>query len=367
MKNLRSFTTICLLLLIACCEEPQTEITAVRARVNLSQDVKLNDLQIIGSHNSYKVAIEQRLLNIISTFDADGARALEYEHPPFTEQLELGLRNLELDVFHDPDGGYYRNPRGLNLVRLSFRRPLPYDTENRLREPGLKLFHIQDLDFRSNQLLFKDALAELKSWSDANADHIPIIVTINAKDATAPLTRNPLAFDAPALRNIDTEIRSIFSPEQLITPDLVRGDRATLEQAVLTDGWPEVNSIRGRFLFVLDEGNEKINRYVESFPNLEGAALFVNREEGSPEAAFRILNNPIGDFDKIQSLVAKGYMVRTRSDAETTEARNNDFSRFKSARQSGAQVITTDYYTPSQLFDSDFQVIFEDGTYVREK
>ena len=286
---------------------------------------------------------------------------------PLPNSWSSGCATLELDVFHDPDGGYYRNPRGLSLVRFSFNRPLPYDTANRLSEPGLKVFHIQDLDFRSNQLLFTDALAELKSWSDANADHTPIIITINAKDANAPLTRNPLPFDAAALQNIDTEIRSVFSEDQLVTPDLVRGDRATLEEAVLNDGWPAVNSIRGRFLFVLDEGNEKIDRYLESFPNLEDASLFVNREEGNPEAAFRILNDPIGDFERIRSLVAQGYMVRTRSDAETVEARTNDFAKFESAKESGAQVITTDYYIPGQTVRLRFSGYFEDGSYERVK
>ena len=279
----------------------------------------------------------------------------------------MGLRNLELDVFHDPEGGYYSNPAGLDIVRASGNTSLPFDEEEKLKVPGLKVFHVQEIDFRSNQLLFKEALVELKNWSDKNADHTPIIITINAKDVEIPSTRKPLAFDASALKNIDDEIRSIVPKEKLITPDLVRGNKATLEEAVLKSGWPKLAAVKGKFLFVLDEGDTKLDLYLEKFPDLKGAVLFVNKEEGNPEAAFRIVNDPITDFDKIQSLVKLGYMVRTRADADTKEARTDDYSRFERAKASGAQVITTDYYMPSRLFESDFQVIFEDGSYERIK
>ncbi|SDD69194.1 Phosphoinositide phospholipase C, Ca2+-dependent [Pricia antarctica] len=334
---------------------------------NSLEDIKINDIQIIGSHNSYKVAIERPILDYLFQLDSATGRSLQYEHPPFTEQLELGLRNLELDVFNDPKGSYYSNPAGLDIVKASGNIPLPFDQANKLKVPGLKVFHVQEIDFRSNQLLFKDALTELKKWSDKNPGHTPIIVTINAKDGEIPNTLKPLIFDAEALQTIDAEIRSIFSEEKLITPDLVRGSSTTLEEAVLKDGWPKLKDVNGKFLFVLDEGDAKLDLYLQRFPSLKGAVLFVNKAEGNPEAAFRIVNDPIADFDKIKELVALGYMVRTRADADTKEARANNYSKFEKAKESGAQIITTDYYVPSKLFESDYQVIFDDGTYERIK
>lgn len=334
---------------------------------NSLAEIKLNDIRVIGSHNSYKVAIEQPLLDYLFQLDSATGKSLQYEHPPFTKQLDLGLRNLELDVYNDPEGGYYSNPAGLDIVRASGNTPLAFDKAERLKVPGLKVFHVQEIDFRSNQLLFKDALTELETWSDKNTGHTPIIVTINAKDGEIPNTRKPLVFDVEALQTIDTEIRSIFSEEKLITPDLVRGKRTTLEDAVLKDGWPKLTDVKGKFLFVLDEGDAKLDLYLQSFPALKRAALFVNKAEGNPEAAFRIVNDPIADFDKIKELVASGYMVRTRADADTKEARENDYSTFEKAKTSGAQVITTDYYVPSKLFKSYYKVIFEDGTYERIK
>lgn len=117
----------------------------------------------------------------------------------------------------------------------------------------------------------------------------------------------------------------------------------------------------------MDEDDTNQDLYFEKFPDLKGAVLFINKEEGKPEAAFRIFNDPISNCDEIQSLVKLGYMVRTRADTDTKEARTNDYSRFEKAKASGAQVITTDYYIPSCLFESGFKVIFEDGSYERVK
>ncbi|MGF1558232.1 MAG: phosphatidylinositol-specific phospholipase C1-like protein [Flavobacteriaceae bacterium] len=329
-------------------------------------DLKLNDIQVIGSHNSYKIAIEKPLMDYLLNLNP-ATSSLEYEHISLSEQLNLGLRGLELDVFHDPEGGFYSNPAGLDIVRSTGQEPLAFDPHGKLKEAGLKIFHVQDIDFRSHQLLFKEALEELVSWSNANPGHTPIIITINTKDGLVPRTRDPLPFDADALKNIDVEIRDVLSEEQLITPDLVRGNFETLEEAVIAQGWPFMKDVMNRFLFVLDEGDIKSDLYLSQFPQLKGAVLFVNKKEGHPQAAFQIINDAVGKFDQIKKLVAKGYMVRTRADSDTREARGNDYTKFEKAKASGAQIITTDYYMPSTLFESDYKVKFDDGKFERIK
>ncbi|RVT74398.1 hypothetical protein EOD40_12835 [Flavobacterium sufflavum] len=328
--------------------------------------IKLNDIQVIGSHNSYKIAIEKPLWNYLFKKDSVLAKSLQYTHIPIEEQLDLGLRNLEYDVLYDPKGGYYSNPKGLAIVKTLGKKPLEYDAANKLAQPGLKMFHIQDIDFRSHYLLFKEGLEALKKWSLKHPNHTPIFILINAKDSNKNLLK-PLPFTKKALESIDAEIRSVFEDSQLITPDLVRGKFHTLEEAVLKKGWPDLDAVRGRFLFVLDEDETKINRYVDGHPGLKNRVLFVNAKEGKPEAAFRIVNNPVKDFEYIKELVAKGYMVRTRADDGTTEARTNDYSRFEKAKASGAQVISTDYYLPSTLFKSSYKVSFENNSFEKIK
>ena len=332
-----------------------------------SSDVRLNEIQVIGSHNSYKIAIEKALWDYLYQQDPKKATTLQYEHISIKEQLELGLRNLELDVFHDPNGGHYSNPKGLAILDSLQVPKQAFDREEKLKQPGLKLFHIQDIDFRSHHLLFKDCLKEMKQWSDQNPGHTPVFVLMNTNDKEIESLRKPLPFTAMAYDSLDMEIRSVFPDKKLITPELVRAGFETLEEAVLNHSWPKLEDVKGRFLFVLDEKADKIALYLKNHPNLKKQVFFTNSLEGSPEAAFRVVNDPIRDLEYIKELVQKGYMVRTRADAGTRESRNNDYTKFKKAIKSGAQVISTDYYLPAKLYPSDFKVIFENNRYERIK
>ena len=326
---------------------------------------KLNEIQVIGSHNSYKSQMAPELLEYLSKVNPSASQSLEYAHIPLESQLDLGLRNLELDVFHDPQGGRYSNPKGLEIIQNAGGKIPNYDPTDALSKPGLKLFHIQDLDFQSHYLLFADALKALRSWSESNPDHSPVFILINAKDGNIPGTRPVLPFTAAALDSIDLEIRTHLGMEHLITPDDIRGNYKDLESAVLAGKWPLLEDVRGKFLFVLDETEEKIDRYLSAKPGLENAVLFVNKKEGNPTAGFRIINNAEKDEAYIRDLVKKGYMIRTRADSDTKQARTNDYSTFEKAKASGAQVISTDYYQPSSFFKSDYKVNFDGNVYER--
>jgi len=341
--------------------------TIYSQHINENLSLKLNEIQVIGSHNSYKKAIEPSLWKLIYTKDSLLAYALQYEHLALENQLDLGLRGLELDVNHDPLGGKYKNPLGLSILRQLGIEPEPYDIDNKLNQSGLKVFHIQDFDFRSDNLLFVDCLRAIKKWSKANNKHIPIIITINAKDDKINFkgTVVPLPFTKPALDSIDLEIRSVFSESELITPDFVIGNHSTLREAIRTNGWPKLEDVKGRVMFVLDETGKKLDNYLNSDKSLMGKVMFVNVVEDNDNAAIRIINDPIKDENYIKSLVKQGFIVRTRADAETIEARKNDYNRFEAAIRSNAQIISTDYYQSSRLFESSYQVIFKDGSYTR--
>lgn len=326
---------------------------------------KLNQIQVIGSHNSYKSQMAPELLAYLSKINPPASQSLEYAHIPLEAQLDLGLRNLELDVYHDPEGGKYANPKGLEIIKASGGSIPDYDPSNALSKPGLKLFHVQDLDFQSHYLLFADALKALKTWSENHPDHSPVFILINAKDQNIPGTRAILPFTATALDSIDLEIRTHLGMDHLITPDMVKGNYDNLEQAVLAGNWPNLDDVRGKFLFVLDENEEKIDRYLTAKPELKNAVLFVNKKEGNPTAGFRIINNAEKEEAYIRELVKKGYMIRTRADSDTKQARTNDYSTFEKAKASGAQVISTDYYYPSTFFQSEYKVNFGEGVYER--
>jgi hypothetical protein len=329
-------------------------------------DLPINKIQIIGSHNSYKEAIDPALLGKIRYVDYALARSLDYSHAGLPEQLSLGLHNLEIDLYADAKGGKYAHPRGLRWVGKA-RGSLPYDPQGEMREPGFKIFHVQDIDFRSNCLTLKRCLRELRNWSDEHKGHYPVFITINAKDDFIPFPgfTLPEKFRSFEFDQLDKAITDNLGTDKIITPDDVRGRYPTLESAVLAGHWPTMAEARGKFIFILDETGKKRAAYIGGHPSLRNRMLFVDGVPGTPEAAFLIVNDPVRDSPRIRDLVLKGYMVRTRADADTQEARRNDLSRFNAACASGAQIITTDYYRKSTHFPSDYVVCFEKGEYMR--
>ena len=302
--------------------------------------VRLNQLQVLGTHNSYHLAPEPALRAALG----DRVRTYEYTHRSLTEQLEeLGVRQFELDVFADPEGGRYARPAALQLVP-GLEPPGPA-----MREPGFKVLHVQDIDYRSTCPTLQACLEEIRDWSRAHPSHVPIMVLIEAKDGMpreAPGVEfvEPVPFRADALRALDDEIRSVFDDDQLITPDRVRGDHPTLEAAILGTGWPLLGESRGRVLFALDNTGEHRERYLEGNPVLEGRVMFVSSPPGQPSAAFLKLNEALGeDASRLRKMVEAGYLVRTRADVSTEEARSGDTTRRDQALRSGAHYVSTDY------------------------
>ncbi|WP_405247783.1 phosphatidylinositol-specific phospholipase C1-like protein [Cellulophaga sp. Asnod2-G02] len=326
-----------------------------------SQDRKLHQTQVIGSHNSYKQAIQPKLYSYLERRDTTGGlQNLAYTHIPIPEQLDLGLRNLEIDVHADPEGGRYAHPKGLSIVSGDE----VYDEKHSMNSPGFKVFHIIDIDFRTSYYTLKDCLIALRAWSDRNPEHSTIFITLEPKDSDQSIFgTQAVPFTGALFDALDTELRTYLGADKIIMPDNIIGEYKTLEAAVLAGNWPSMEHARGKFLFILDDNHKKKELYKKGHANLKGRVAFVNEKEGSPEAAAMILNDPKDSC--IPELVRKGYLIRTRADAGTTQARTNDYSNFEAAKKSGAQIITTDYYLPSTLFRSTYQVQFDDATYER--
>ena len=328
---------------------------------NNDDNLPINKIQVIGSHNSYKRAIDPHLFKVFSQKDSVSASRIDYEHIGVTEQLDMGLRNLEIDVYADAKGGKYAHPRGLDWAKDQ----APYDENHEMDAPGFKVFHVQDLDFRSDFLTFKGGLDKLKKWSDAHPDHTPVFITLEAKDNVMKGEgfSTPEKFTAETYDQLDQVILNTLGKEKVITPDLVRGKYKTLEAAVLNANWPTLKNARGKFIFIFDQKGEKMELYIKNHPSLKGRVLFANAAPGRPEAAMMIINN--AKAPEIPQLVKKGYIIRTRADSDTQEARRNDRSAFDAACASGAQIITTDYYQKSTHFKSDYEISFADGKYFR--
>jgi hypothetical protein len=303
----------------------------------------MNQVQVIGTHNSYHAGIAPSESKLWRETSPAAFAGLDYQHPALTQQLDGGVRQLELDVFADSQGGRYAHPSGPQTVAAAGLPADPvFDPKGIMSLPGFKVMHVQDVDYRSNCQPFTACLREVRAWSNAHPRHIPIFILIETKQGMPRGTHltETEPFTATTFDALDAEIHSVFPPEEMITPDDVRGGDDSLEQAVLDGRWPSLDSARGKVVFLMDQ-HDVSAVYLAGHPSLRGRVLFTNSDPGNPDAAFIERND--GPAGEISELVRAGYLVRTRTDADTKEARINDTHRRNAMLASGAQILSTDY------------------------
>ncbi len=317
------------------------------ARAEEPAALRLDQAQVIGTHNSYHVAPDPVALRIVGGAAPGEARASDCTQRPILDQLErLGVRQLELDLYLDPKGGLYARPMALGVAAKEGTLVPPHDPERKLRAPGIKVLHSPDFDFRTTTLTLVDALTEVRAWSDRHRGHFPVFLLLELKSQSFwPLTRPP-KWDAAGLEALEREVLGVLPRERLLTPDDVRGSAATLREAVAGRGWPALDSARGKVVLLLDNEGDEREAYLAPSPTLAGRLLFVSVPREHPAAAFMKRNDPVGGFDDIRALVAAGFLVRTRADEATVAARANDPTRRDRALASGAQLVSTDYPEP---------------------
>jgi hypothetical protein len=330
----------------------------------LDDTLRLNQIQVLGSHNSYHVEADPIILQILATLSATLEMQIEYQHIPLPDQFETqGIRQIELDVWADPQGGLYASPFALRTVTEDPDARIP-----ELDVPGFKVLHIADVDYRTTCNTLIECLTQVKGWSDAHPGHVPMMIQIEAKDDAIEIGLDfalPIPIGPAELDALDAEIRSVFPPEQLITPDDVRGTHDTLLEAIAQDGWPSLGASRGKVLFCFDNEGSYRADYIAGHAALRGRVLFTSSEPPAAEAGFIKLNDPLADFDHIKDVVAQGFIVRTRADADTVQARSGDVTMRDAAIASGAQFVSTDYPVPNPAFGTGYMVAIPGGTPAR--
>ena len=83
---------------------------------------------------------------------------------------------------------------------------------------------------------------------------------------------------------------------------------------------------------------------------------FVQGKAGMAHTAFMLFDNAVTRGADIRDAVQKGYLVRTRADIDTADARKDDGARRDAALASGAQIISTDYLTAPNIYANDYHL-----------
>jgi hypothetical protein len=319
----------------------QVDVAAQRKQDKL---VHLNQIQVIGSHNSYHTGFAPSARKYLEQVNPKALRALDYSHPALDVQLTGGVRQLEIDVFADTKGGRFAHMDIDDKIKAAgLPADPPFDPNHVMDKPGFKVMHVQGLDQRSSCQTFVACLTTVRAWSKAHPGHMPIFLLIETKEGEVkelPAAPKTEAFTPAVFDLLDAEIRSVFKPGEIILPDEVRGKHATLNEAIKSGAWPTLEKARGRVVFLMDQRKVE-SIYTEGHPSLRGRISFTNAEAGQPDAAFIEEND--GTKAVIDGLVKQGYLVRTRTDEGTEQARTNDTTRRDAALATGAQIISTDY------------------------
>jgi len=264
-------------------------------------DLRLNQLQVIGTHNSYHTRKNPINLGRASEWN--------YTHAPLDVQLDRGVRSFELDL-HYRDGEFL-------------------------------VFHVPLIDEGSTCRTLKEGLATVRRWSEAHPRHVPISFLFELKREGPQLDKRIKSVDSAYLDELDALLKSAFTEDQILTPDDVRGEAATLREAVTGSGWPKLADCRGTVLFILHDEGEQRRLYTENHSSLRGRAMFVRSDESRDDGATLVLDSPRDP--NIARLAKAGYYIRTRADSGLNVSPPGQPARRDQALASGAHIVSTDF------------------------
>jgi hypothetical protein len=299
-----------------------------------SANPKINEIQTINTHNSYRKMFDGFIGSYFDFFVPKGWQTeFVYEHPTFTEQLNGGVRGLEWDV--------------------------------RAQSGGFNLSHFAVVDYRSSAPDLALALEEVLIWSNNNSGHVPITVLLEYK--SEPWIMNPkLEKPTPeVLKRLDALILNSIGREKLLVPSDIIGEYQSMADAVKNDNFPRLSEAKGKFMFLLHYSDELTPMYIGLDETLRSQTLFptvqIGKDAYAPlekyaEYASHILYNEV-EPGEIAELVSRNYIVRTRVD----EGMKESPERAKAAVLSGAQILTTDFEKGLVAPKTDYFFAFDGG------
>lgn len=277
----------------------------------LDGTLRWNHVQALGTHNSYH---QHPPSDVVYDWD--------YEHLPLDQQLDLGVRQFELDAHWDAS----------------------------TRE--IAVYHVFAVDQETSCASWPECIGVLRAWMDAQPAALPIFVLVEAK-----AEGGGNAFDATALATLDAQLREAWP--SVITPAEIRGSAATLRDAIAGVGWPTLGALRGRAAFMLHEYGALRDAYLAA---VEDPALFPQPTtlEDDWASAF-VMNDPVGGAAAIADAAASGFLVRTMADPGQTAAASGDYSARDAALSGAAHFVSTNW-PARETGDDPYAVGIDGGT-----
>jgi len=307
----------------------EQDFTAFDLERALERGVKLNEMQFLATHNSYKLPISPVANffsnNVLLRMGLTYRDEFLYGFETLTQQLDRGIRSIELDVMRQ---------------RGSFR-----------------CGHMAIVDMNSSIPDLALGLREIKMWSDANPGHLPITILIENK-TNMPIGGPYMSVDD--LLDLDKLLLQAFG-ETLLTPGELLGGFESFAALREGDAWPPLREVMGRVLALYHFNGATTWDYIALDPSLRSQAMFpvlsnsAVRYEEVDAASFILCNHPVDLAEVIPALVERNMIIRTRLDMYL----RHPPERFHAGVNSGAQLLSTDYPPRDGIGQNDYTAWLE--------
>ena len=317
------------------CDE--SKIAAFDIEEAIENGVKYNEVQFLATHNSYQIAATEefkKLYHTLSdlTFGILSTEMAEFTMDSFTEQLELGIRGLEIDI----------------------------ETVDKDGDVGFIVAHNPLVDNTTSCYDFEKAVEEIKLWSDHNPGHLPVTVIIEPKKLVPPVNHMK-NFTMEYVGVLEEIIREKMG-ESLLTPKDMIGDYENFRDMRENDGWLTLERTMGKVLFLLHD-TTVTSDYIRQDESIKSQVMFPMLrfdDRDKPYASFIIDNDPGKALShESESLERCNLIVRTRADSFPKA----DEKRYEKANASSSQIMSTDF--PVRKDEGKFYVYSFDGYTVK--
>lgn len=278
-----------------------SNVQGTRPSYPKDDELRVNHLQALGTHNSYHIAPDLMFL------------PWNYTHLPLDQQLGTqGVRQFEIDIYQNQMGTF-------------------------------DVYHILFADERTTCATLTDCLSVMKSWSDENPGHHPILLLIEPKGTIDPPDM--------VISKLNSTVLETWGHQRIVTPDMVQADQTNVRDGLAVHGWPTLGATRDRLLVILHTAGALRDANIQGRPSGEASVLFSDAygDVDAPYAAYHSINNPIDGQASIRAVVQANHLVRTRADSDGEETESLDYDRANAALDSGAHFISTDFpFAPSE-------------------
>lgn len=304
----------------------------------LEAGIKINELNFIATHNSYQSASTdetKKLYGKLSelTFGLVAANSSDFKSETLTDQLNLGIRSLEIDI----------------------------ETFDRDGEISFTCMHSPYIEMATSCYDFELAMKEISMWSDNNPNHLPITIIIEPKSAFIPL-KDMKFFNLDYAKALDATLRKALG-EKLFTPADMLRDYASFGEMRKADDWCEVKDMLGKVVILLHEG-DVTEKYIGIDPSIKTQAMFpmLRYDDIERDCTSFILANDTKKLVEYQELAFENKIImRTLADSFT----NKNEDEVAVIMASRTHIISTDH-PPRTDNTADSYVLSFNGKTVRK-